>query len=186
MGNRSKRKGRKSTSTESPTKDRRTLQRPRQSGLQAHKQGNTGNVIQTKQTIEASFQGPLPPPALLEQYDNIIPGLAKRIIHVAEEESEHRRASERQVISAAIEHQREIRQSFRRGQFCAASIGLAALVLTGIAICLGYPTLAGILGISPLATMAISFLRSSNQLDSQDISGDEIPTDDDDSSPIEE
>ncbi len=36
--------------------------------------------------IAASFRGPLPPPAVLREYDQISPGLAEKIIGMAESE----------------------------------------------------------------------------------------------------
>lgn len=38
----------------------------------------------------ASFSGPIPPPAILHQYDAVIPGAAERILKMAEEQSKHR------------------------------------------------------------------------------------------------
>lgn len=42
--------------------------------------------------------GPLPPPAVLQRYDQIVPGAAERIIKMAEEQSAHRRNVEQRVI----------------------------------------------------------------------------------------
>jgi uncharacterized membrane protein len=42
-----------------------------------------------------AFAGPLPPPRLLDGYEQIVPGAANRIITLAEEEARHRRREER-------------------------------------------------------------------------------------------
>ena len=47
-----------------------------------------------------SFQGPLPPPAILEHYNRIVPGAAERILKMAENQSNHRQTLERRVINA--------------------------------------------------------------------------------------
>lgn len=39
----------------------------------------------------SSFSGPLPPPDLLAEYEQVLPGLADRIVRMAEDEGAHRR-----------------------------------------------------------------------------------------------
>jgi len=41
------------------------------------------------------YQGPITPPELLRQYDEIVPGAADRILEMAEEQSKHRQSCER-------------------------------------------------------------------------------------------
>jgi uncharacterized membrane protein len=40
--------------------------------------------IVSEQTTLVRHQGPLPPPAILKQYDDVVPGAAERIITMAE------------------------------------------------------------------------------------------------------
>jgi len=47
-----------------------------------------------------SFSGPLPPPEVLEKYNQVIPGLAERIITMAEQQSKHRQGLERTVVES--------------------------------------------------------------------------------------
>jgi uncharacterized membrane protein len=44
------------------------------------------------------FSGPLPPPGLLDEYELVLPGLAGRIVAMAEAEGEHRRRLQRRVV----------------------------------------------------------------------------------------
>ena len=46
-----------------------------------------------------TFQGPLPKPSDLQQYENIIQGAAERIISMAEKQAEHRQFLEKTVIT---------------------------------------------------------------------------------------
>lgn len=69
----------------------------------------------------ASFAGPLPPPDILEKYNQISPGAAERIIKMAEDQAKHRQDLERKVIDADI-------IGGRRGQTCGFIIGLAAVL----------------------------------------------------------
>jgi uncharacterized membrane protein len=43
-------------------------------------------------------QGPLPSPALLKQYDEVVPGAAERIMTMAENQAQHRQELEASVI----------------------------------------------------------------------------------------
>jgi uncharacterized membrane protein len=48
------------------------------------------------------FQGPTPHPEIMERYENLVPGIAKRLFDQAEEESKHRRAVELAANNANI------------------------------------------------------------------------------------
>ncbi|MHB8710486.1 MAG: DUF2335 domain-containing protein [Minisyncoccota bacterium] len=45
-----------------------------------------------------SFSGPLPPPEILRGYESVLPGLADRIVKMAENQSVHRQRLESRVI----------------------------------------------------------------------------------------
>ncbi|TXT25737.1 MAG: hypothetical protein FD138_2918 [Planctomycetota bacterium] len=49
-----------------------------------------------------SYSGPIPPPDLLKQYDEISPGTALRIIAMSEKQSEHRMSLEKKVVESGI------------------------------------------------------------------------------------
>lgn len=53
-----------------------------------------------------SFEGPVPHPSLLQQYDQIVPGAANRILEMAEQESRHRQLIESQANEANISAQK--------------------------------------------------------------------------------
>ncbi len=67
-------------------------------------------------------EGPLPSAAELQRYDQVVPGLAERIVRSWEKETEHRRSLERSW------HEAEYRLA-SRGQSLAA--GLSVLILGG-------------------------------------------------------
>lgn len=58
--------------------------------------------ISRQQEVTQSFSGPLPPPVVLREYNDIIPGLADRIVAQAEQQTEHRIRLEAKVINADI------------------------------------------------------------------------------------
>lgn len=47
---------------------------------------------QIRVSESSTFSGPLPPPDLLAEYDQVLPGLADRIVAMAEKEGDSRRA----------------------------------------------------------------------------------------------
>ena len=49
-----------------------------------------------------SYSGPIPPPALLREYDEIVPGSASRILDAWEKQSDHRMWLEKKVLRSDI------------------------------------------------------------------------------------
>jgi len=56
------------------------------------------NTIITTRTQSISYEGPIPDPHTLQQYDRIQPGMAKEIIDMARDQSRHRQHLEKTVI----------------------------------------------------------------------------------------
>lgn len=52
-----------------------------------------------------SFQGPLPPPEILRQYGEVVPGGAERIMAMAERNQEHRHKLESDVILKGVRNE---------------------------------------------------------------------------------
>jgi|HubBroStandDraft_6_1064221.scaffolds.fasta_scaffold73669_5 uncharacterized membrane protein len=75
----------------------------------------------THEYHEIKYEAPLPPPAMMEHYERILPGSADRIIAMAEKQSQHRQFVERQVVEANL-------TSERLGQIFAFVLGLLGLV----------------------------------------------------------
>lgn len=55
------------------------------------------------EVVQRSFSGPLPPPDLLREYNQIVPGLAERIARMAEKEQDHRHYFERKLVRILAE-----------------------------------------------------------------------------------
>ena len=53
-----------------------------------------------------SFSGPLPPPAMLAQYNDTVPNGAERIMAMAEKQQTHRHGLEAEVVRGNITDQR--------------------------------------------------------------------------------
>ena len=91
------------------------------------------NQVQPRPAVMAgatAWKGPIPPPAVLEHYNSIVPNAAERILTMAEEEARIRRDqvqkdhdSENRVKESDVN---QYHSDVKRGQY------LAALVMLGI------------------------------------------------------
>jgi uncharacterized membrane protein len=88
---------------------------------------------------------------LLDQYNQILPGLAERIVNLTEKQSEHRQHLEKTVVENQV-------QESRRGQVYGLIIGLA-----GLAVCLmlglqGHDNVAAVVGGGTLVSLVTVFV----------------------------
>jgi uncharacterized membrane protein len=112
--------------------------------------------------MQAEFRGPLPPPDMLQRYEQVHPGTAERVLQQFERETQHRHAIEQKIVDAQLEAQRAEIPAFRLGQVFAFIIAVVGLV--SAAYCVSRAPSAGhawagagIAGIS-LATLAGVFI----------------------------
>lgn len=102
-------------------------------------------------TKSMSFIGPIPPPDILEHYNNIVPGAADRILTMAENQSQHRLEIEKQVVLSNIEKE-------KRAQSCGLIIGISGIIGSVICILNGYPIAGATLGSASIAGLATVFV----------------------------
>ena len=86
-------------------------------------------------TTASYFAGPIPPPEFLKQYEEFVPGIAKRFLEEPRLEAEHRRSLEKRMVEEKI-------HLARRGQWMAFILALLSIAAAFTAIFLGY-SLAG-------------------------------------------
>ena len=99
----------------------------------------------------SSFEGPIPPPQILQQYNSIVPDAAERIIRMAEKQSDHRMDLEKKVVYS------NIKKSYA-GMGLATIIALYGLFIAKEIAINGNPATAGIiaaLDIGGLISIAI-------------------------------
>lgn len=109
--------------------------------------------------LAQSYQGPIPSPAMLRQYDQALPGLSERLIKAWEEETRHRREMEKDeqnLRKTGLTAHIGITQVAQRNAFILALI----LILGGLAMgYMGHTGLAGtILGITVVSVLSIYIL----------------------------
>jgi len=76
-----------------------------------------GQLVAVLSKVTA-HRGPLPPPGMLAEYDQVLPGLAERIVRLPEKEQEHRHA----MVDRALGREIKLKE---RGQL----LGFVSLIL---------------------------------------------------------
>jgi uncharacterized membrane protein len=99
------------------------------------------------------YEGPMPPPSLLKQFDDISPGLAARIVENSLEQSRHRRELEKHVITASTE-------SRKLGMYIGGGLGLTSLVGAVVTAGMDQPWVAGVLVGAVTGGLVTSFFGS--------------------------
>lgn len=126
-----------------------------------------GGVVQQQQQTKI-FQGPTPPPEVLERYDALVPGTAQRLFNLAVEESQHRRKLEDEANQANINAQQkqleiadyQTRSVFRSdviGQVAGGLVSLSCVAGSVFLASTGHDWAAGALAAIPTAAVIRAF-----------------------------
>ncbi len=109
-------------------------------------------------TREVTHVGPIPSPAALAEYEKALPGLADRVVKMAEDESLHRRELEKQIVQAQVEDGRAARNDQKLGQKSGLSIAILVVLCGFGAICLGHPVSGTVLAGGSLVSLVGVFV----------------------------
>src|SRR6266508_605347 len=85
-----------------------------------------------------THEGPLPPPQQLQAYDRVLPGLAERIVSMAEREQNNRHAMQRVEVEGGLE-------LARRGQRYGLAVAVLVLVVSLILVLTGHEVVGGVI-----------------------------------------
>lgn len=118
---------------------------------------------QSLTAVKTEFSGPLPHPNLLQQYEEICPGFAERIVGSWEKETSHRHDLEKMVVDAEIEGQRNIPKEIKRGQWLAFTLSLLFLLVGGFLAYHGKEASGSIIGGAGFIGTITSFLTTAFQ-----------------------
>jgi uncharacterized membrane protein len=58
------------------------------------------DIVRVAAHISSVFSGPLPPPEILQKYNEVLPGSAERILRMAESQHHHRQQLEKKVVES--------------------------------------------------------------------------------------
>ena len=114
-------------------------------------------LAQFAHATTTEFQGPYPPPDYLEQYNQIVPNFAERLVDENEKQAEHRRALERLVI-----HHQLAESS--RGQWFGFILGVLGLGLGGFCVYNGHDAAGATLGGATLIGLVSVFVAGKAQM----------------------
>ncbi|MCL2777754.1 MAG: DUF2335 domain-containing protein [Polyangiaceae bacterium] len=123
-----------------------------------------------------SYQGPIPPPAMLADYGRVDPGLVDRIVKMAEAEAAHRRAMDKQ------EHDDTLRAFFRnqdlqrRGMTYGLILGIAGLVAAAYCATIGQKEVAIGIATGALVSLVGTYIYGVHRLTTSS-QGSESPKD---------
>lgn len=90
-----------------------------------------GTITRVLEMSQKRFSGPLPPPEMLAEYDEINEGFANRIISLTERQQAHRHDIEKTSVTAAI-------SSEKRGQDYALIVCVLVILASTIVTALGH------------------------------------------------
>ena len=118
-------------------------------------------IVRRVVRTEASFyRAPVPPPDMLQGYENIVPGSAKQILDQASEQTTHRMRLEDKAVDAGIDNS-------KRGQWFGFVIAMAVVGVGALAVFTG----AGLIGVGlilpGLAGLVAVFVYSQRQQQQQ-------------------
>jgi uncharacterized membrane protein len=105
---------------------------------------------------EFLFSGPLPPPQILNQYNDAVANGAERIMAMAEKQSEHRRKLEATVLKT------DSRNSLL-GIVCAFVLGLVTVVTGAVVVVMGHTWPGTILGSAGLVGLVSAFIYGTRE-----------------------
>jgi uncharacterized membrane protein len=112
-------------------------------------------AISQRQSIE-QFSGPVPPPAILREYEQIVPGAAKQILDQAEKQTDHRIEIEKQVIRS------DIRRSWS-GLWIAGIISILSISGGILLVLNGHDVAGATIATASVATLAGVFVYGTKQ-----------------------
>ncbi|NMA17920.1 MAG: DUF2335 domain-containing protein [Clostridiaceae bacterium] len=125
-------------------------------------------ITALRMEVRKHFRGPLPPPEMLAEYEKIQPGLADRIVKMAEKQQDHRISLERSVVDTN-------NANSRIGLFFGGTIGIIGVAGSLILVALGH-TVSGlsalILALASLIGVYLKGLHEKQQTVQKHKSGD--------------
>lgn len=114
-----------------------------------------------------SFQGPLPHPAILKQFDDVCPGAAEKIIKMAQDQAAHRQGIER---LRAENEQKFIEQANRRETqriWLACALALGVLAVASLFVIFGQSVLGFAVVVGEIGGLMLAFIYGKTFLKKQ-------------------
>lgn len=104
--------------------------------------------------VASSFSGPLPPPDLLREYEEILPGAAERIFAMTEQLAAAK-AQDPALAKLAIE---TLAADVRRSHWMAFGSVVLSFAAVFVAMHLGYPRVASVIASTTVVGLVVAFI----------------------------
>jgi uncharacterized membrane protein len=114
--------------------------------------------VRASEYRSVELSGPIPSPAVLGQYERLVPGTAERLIKMAEKEQNHRHEMDMKVASAQINDLRRNRLENNLGQVFGLVIGLTAIMAGSFTAIKGSQLAGGLIGTAGVAGLVSAFV----------------------------
>jgi uncharacterized membrane protein len=111
----------------------------------------------------ATFSGPLPPPAMLKAYNDVEPGIAGRIVAMAESSLAHDQTIQSKILEAEVLASKADHTYRLTGMHSARLALFGMLLLVGWLAYVNQPWLAGLFGASSMAMIVWMFIRGQSE-----------------------
>ncbi len=111
-------------------------------------------ILRHEKTV--AFSGPLPAPADLQRFEQILPGAAERIMCMAEKQAEHRQSLELRVIQSGV-------KKSEQGLIFGLIIGMTAIITGGICAALDQQIAGSFIGGGGIVGLVSVFVIGSQQ-----------------------
>ncbi len=105
--------------------------------------------------VSSKFSGPIPPPELLEGYENIVPGSADRIIRMTERQIDHRTNIESLIVKGD-------NRRADKGLTFAFMLGILCIVVAAALAYLGQPNVAIVIIVVLFGTGTTTYIYGTN------------------------
>ncbi len=114
------------------------------------------------------YSGPIPHPDLLKKYDSVIPGLAERIVAMAEEEQKHRHklddedsTRQNKMIDTAVTESKGAMGALKLGQLCGLGVSVLCIIVAFVCALKGLDnTVVVAFTVVPVASLIRAFIPS--------------------------
>ena len=144
--------------------------------VQAETEGDSPSVEEASETTvvatQYQYQGPLPHPDHLEQYERILPGAAERFFKMLEKEQDHRlKIAEQENEREEATHAKivdTVMTNEKRGQYMGFIISIFVLITAIILAFKGSPASGAGLGVAVIAGLTSIFWKMHNRSKNND------------------
>jgi len=116
-----------------------------------HAESSAAGALRIDIERQSVWQGPLPPPEVLREFNDIVPNGAERIVAQWESETAHRQAQEKAALAAEV-------AITRRGQYFAGAFAFTALAVAAWALALGATQVAALIASTTIVSVVGAFL----------------------------